>query len=107
MRHIDWYKHAWKNGDWHAFEPISFDLADAEGIKEKARRWRGHLKAVADGASEQINLSLIRGAPSDPSLMPAYENAQKILANAPFEPKLYLESMLDQLVCTENLIRID
>jgi hypothetical protein len=53
------FRHAWKNGIWHAYEPLSLDLADADGIKEKARRWRGHLAAVADGSSEPVKLSFI------------------------------------------------
>lgn len=25
---------AWKNGSWHAYEPVSLDLADEQGIKD-------------------------------------------------------------------------
>ena len=78
------FKHAWKNGIWHAYEPLSFDLADADGIKDKARRWRGHLAAVADGASEPVRLNFIVGAPKDPALDSAYRNALAILRQAVF-----------------------
>ncbi len=91
-------KHAWKNGDWHAYEPISFDLVDADGIKEKARRWLGHLEAVHDGASEKIRLNLLLGAPSNEDLIPAYQNAQKILSKAAFNPTIYPEDAFGHLV---------
>jgi hypothetical protein len=29
------FKHARKNGKWHAYEPVSLDLADADGIKTR------------------------------------------------------------------------
>lgn len=43
------FKYAWKNSTWHAYEALSLDLADADGIKDKARRWRGHLDAAFEG----------------------------------------------------------
>lgn len=92
------FDHAWKNGKWHAYEPISLDMADAEGIKDKARKWRGHLDAVHDGATEQVKLHLVMGAPHDSSLMPAYNSAVKILSNSPFEPSIYSEDQIDELV---------
>jgi hypothetical protein len=57
------FKHAWKNGYWHVYEPVSFDLADAEGIKGKARSWLGHLSAVA-GDVEPFKPHFIVGAPA-------------------------------------------
>src|SRR5262249_27225926 len=58
------FKHAWKNGVWNAYEPVSFDLADSEGIKSKAREWFGHLAAVAaDGPTERFKPHFIVGAP--------------------------------------------
>jgi hypothetical protein len=92
------FRHAWKNGIWHAYEPLSLDLADADGIKEKARRWRGHLAAVADGSSEPVKLSFIVGAPRNASLDPAYRNALAILQQANFSPKIFEDSQIDQLV---------
>lgn len=92
------FKHAWKNAIWHAYEPLSLDLADADGIKDKARRWRGHLAAVADGSSEPVKLSFIVGAPKDPALDPAYRNALAILRQAVFSPRVFEDSQVDQLV---------
>lgn len=92
------FKHAWKNGKWHAYEPLSLDLADADGIKDKARRWRGHLAAVADGAREDLKLHFIVGAPQNPALRPAYQNALTILRRAEFNPTVFEDTQIDTLV---------
>ncbi len=92
------FKHAWKNGKWHAYEPLSLDLADADGIKDKARRWRGHLAAVADGAREDLKLHFIVGAPQNAALRPAYQNALTILRQADFSPSVYEDNQIDTLV---------
>ncbi|WP_292334742.1 hypothetical protein [Mesorhizobium sp.] len=92
------FKRAWKNGHWHAYEPLSFDLADAEGIKDKARRWRGHLEAVHEGTSEDLKLNFIVGAPQSAELIPAYQNAIKILGDASFRPSIYEEIDIPRLV---------
>jgi hypothetical protein len=91
------FKHAWKNGKWQAYEPISLDMADAEGIKDKARRWLGHLSAVAD-ADEKVKLHLVVGLPQDQSLMTAFDSALAILGKAPFEPSIYREDQVEELV---------
>ena len=93
------FKHAWKNGDWHAYEALSLDLVDADGIKDKVRRWRGHLDAVFEGKSHpNLKLNFILGAPADPKLLPAYENAVAILGHSPSKPKIYREGEIDDLV---------
>jgi len=92
------FDRAWKNGVWHAYEPLSLDLAEADGIKDKARRWLGHLAAVADGSSDKFKVYFIFGKPQTPALMPAYENAKAILARAPGGPAIYEEDQVDGLV---------
>ncbi|MBY2951865.1 DUF3037 domain-containing protein [Rhizobium leguminosarum] len=92
------FKRAWRNGVWHAYEPLSFDLADAEGIKDKARRWRGHLEAVHDGLQSDLKLHFIVGAPQNHALLGAFQNAIKILSEAAFRPEIYQESEIPQLV---------
>src|SRR5262245_655599 len=72
------FKHAWRNGGWHVYEPVSFDLADAEGIKSKARSWLGHLSAVADDV-EPFKPHFIVGAPATEGLEDAYRSALAIL----------------------------
>jgi hypothetical protein len=91
------FRHAWKNGKWHAYEPLSFDLADDEAIKQKARRWRGQLDAVAEGA-EDFRANFIAGAPTKADLIPAYKNALQILAGAKQHPAIFEEAEVDTLV---------
>jgi hypothetical protein len=93
-------KHAWKNGVWHAYEPLSFDLVDADGIKEKARRWRGHLEAVADGPHDKVKINFILGAPQNAALLPAFRTAVKILERSALDPVIYEESQIDDLVAS-------
>ena len=94
------FEKAWKNGRWHAYEPVSLDMADTEGIMDKARRWRGHLAAVADGTSEPIDLHFLLGRPQDGSLMGAYETAKAILAHAPFATEAVDENDIDDFVAS-------
>ncbi len=93
------FKHAWKNGQWHVYEPLSFDLADGDGIKTKAREWLGHLSAVvAGGSAELFKPHFIVGAPTDPSLEGAYRTALAILRKAPNGPEVFEETELDKFV---------
>ena len=92
------FEHAWKNGRWHVYEPMSLDLADAEGIRDKARRWRGHLSAVEDALGEAVNLCFVVGGPNDPALQDAYQNALDILKGAPCRPNVFEETNLEPLL---------
>lgn len=92
------FRHAWKNGRWHVYEPLSFDLADGDNIKDKARRWLGHLSAVAKHPDEVFQPYFIVGAPADGALMPAYRNALQILRSAPLDPKIYEEGQIEEFV---------
>lgn len=93
------FRHAWKNGLWHVYEPVSFDLADADGIKAKAREWLGHLSAVvADGSAEQFKPHFIVGAPQNPALTDAFHTAIAILNKAPNNPEIFGEDQIDTLV---------
>ena len=101
------FKHAWKNGQWHVYESLSFDLADADGIKSKAREWLGHLSAVvAGGEAERFKPHFIVGAPSNVALNEAYRTALAILETAPNSPEIFEETELDNLVSQiENEVR--
>jgi len=94
------FKHAWKNGRWQVYEPVSFDLTDADGIKKKAREWLGHLAAVvADGKNvELFKPHFIVGAPRDAKLRPAYASAIAILRRAPNDPEIFEETQIDDFV---------
>jgi hypothetical protein len=43
------FQYAWKNGVWHCLEPLSFDLAAAESIRDKAHRWLGQIARACYG----------------------------------------------------------
>jgi hypothetical protein len=90
------FDRAWKNGKWHCYEPLSFDLADAENIKDKARRWSGFLSAVRDAGNTFKPIFLV-GAPHDAKLLPAFETAVEILRNSPVPPEVFTETEADKL----------
>lgn len=89
---------AWKNGQWHAYEALSMDLSDSDGIKDKARRWRGHLDAASDGNSEAVEVHLLLGKPTNDALLPAFQNAKGILEGSAFHPQVFEDSEIDALV---------
>lgn len=94
------FERAWQNGRWHAYEAVSLDLADADGIKDKARRWRGHLAAVAEGTPEEINLHFLLGRPQNISLMGAFDAAKAIMEHADFAAEVVDENEIDNLVAS-------
>jgi len=96
LDHVE-FQHAWKNGAWHCYQPISFDLANEENIRDKARRWAGHMLALKD-ASEPFRTYFFVGLPSDHHLRSAYEAAVNILKLSPGEPKVIDETRIDDLV---------
>ena len=78
-------------------------MADAEGIMHRARRRRGHLAAIADGTSEQIELHFLLGRPQDGSPMDDYEIAKTILEHAPFATEVVDENDIDDFVASIEL----
>jgi hypothetical protein len=100
------FEHAWKNGIWQVYEPLSFDLADSDGIKTKAREWLGHLSAVSDATTEPFKPHFIVGAPTRSDLKRAYDVALAILRKAPMEPEIFEENQVEDLVAQiENGLR--
>ncbi len=92
------FRHAWKNGRWQVFEPLSFDLSDAGNIKDKARRWLGHLSAAKIGTTEDVQVHFIVGRPQNSSLVPAYRNAVEILRQVPFDNRVFDENQIEDFV---------
>ena len=95
------FESAWKNGSWHAYQPLSLDLASDDAVKHKARRWRGHLEAVREGCNEDLHVHFLLGTPRDESLAPTYEDAKRILQGSPFASRVMDETQTDDFV---NLI---
>jgi hypothetical protein len=76
------FPHAWKNGVWHCVQPLSFDLASAAHIQDKAARWVGHMVGLKN-AEDAFRPYFLIGAPSDAGLSRAFERAVAFLAEAP------------------------
>lgn len=76
------FEHAWKNGTWHCYEPVSFDLSNDSSIREKAIRWLGQMSSIKE-ATEDFKVYFLVGKPEDARLHKAYEKAVSILNKAP------------------------
>jgi hypothetical protein len=96
LDHVE-FKHALKNGGWHCYQPISFDLANEENIREKARRWVGHMLALQD-ASEHFKPYFFIGLPSDRNLSSACDAARRILELSPGQPQIVEETMIETFI---------
>ncbi len=98
---------AWKNGVWHCYQALSFDLVTSEGIREKAARWSGHMTGLSK-AEEDIQPYFIVGAPSDPALENDYSRAINLLRESSLNPKVFVESQsgeLAELIATQMTTR--
>jgi hypothetical protein len=84
------FQRAWKNGIYHLYEPVSFDLADSGSILDKANRWLGRATSLAD-SSESFKLFLLLGGPQDAKLTEAFRRASNILRTMPGEFELVSE----------------
>jgi len=91
------FDHAWKNGAWHCYQPLSFDLATAEGIRDKAARWSGHMTGLSK-ADEQIRPYFIVGAPCTSALEDDFRRAVDLLKASALQPVVYHENEVDALV---------
>jgi hypothetical protein len=84
------FTRARKNQVWHAYEPISFDLAETDSIKDKANRWLGRVTILAD-SKERFTLHLLLGSPKESNLQKAYVQAKNILNKIPGKPEIIEE----------------
>jgi len=89
------FERSWKNGIWHLFEPVSFDLADERSILEKASRWVGRTMSLSD-SSEPFKLFLLLGEPADPRLGAAFQRASNLLTKIPGKRELIRERDAEQ-----------
>lgn len=96
------FEHAWKNGVWHCVEPVSFDMAAAETIKDKAHKLLGQITSV-NATSENFRLYMLVARPDDDALMPAFESALSILQKMPCDKEIVQEdehaALADRLAC--------
>jgi hypothetical protein len=78
------FERARKNGAWHLYEPVSFDLINAGSIREKANNWVGRFTSLRE-SPEEFKLHFLVGGPHDDKLTGAYQQAQRILHQVPCE----------------------
>ncbi|MGH8629446.1 MAG: hypothetical protein ACREU7_01605 [Burkholderiales bacterium] len=90
------FQYAWNNGVWHCLEPLSFDLAAPESIRDKAHRWLGQMASLKD-APEHFKVYLLVGGPQQDDLRPAFANAMSILQKIPGDKEIVLEQDAPQL----------
>lgn len=84
------FEHSWKNQRWHVYEPMSFDLLEADSILDKANRWLGRVVTLQD-SPDKFKLHILLGEPSLDKLQPAYAKAENILNKMPGEKVLVRE----------------
>lgn len=84
------FDHAWKNNQWRILEPISFDLENADSIKEKAARWLGRAVAL-QSAEEKFKLYMLLGRPMREDLRQAYTKAENLLHKIPVDKEFVRE----------------
>jgi Protein of unknown function (DUF3037) len=96
------FQHSWKNEVHHLYEPVSFDLIEANSILEKANRWVGRATSLAD-SSEKFQLHLLLGEPQDISLRNTFTKARNILHKMPGNPELIRENEAEDFA--EDLAR--
>jgi hypothetical protein len=90
---------AWKNGAWHCYQALSFDLTTAEGIRDKAARWSGHMLG-ASRATEDVKPYFLVGAPAEAGLVSDFNRAIELLRASALDPVVFVESQIDDLVQT-------
>ena len=95
------FDRAWKNGVWHCLAPVSFDLASADSIREKAHKWLGQATSIADG--EPLKLYFLVGEPSQAVLQPTYRSALNILKKTTLPVEVFAET--DAQALSEALAR--
>ncbi len=91
------FEHAWKNGAWHCYQPLSFDLSSGDGIREKAARWSGHMTGLSQ-APEAVMPYFIVGGPSNGTLDDDYRRAIDLLKASALSPAVFEESQVDELI---------
>lgn len=57
------FEHSIKNEIWHLFEPVSFDLAKNESIKNKVYKWIGKLQELELSSGEEFKIYLMAKMP--------------------------------------------
>ena len=73
------FEHSFKNGSWHALQPLSLDYSEPKGIQNKVTKWLG-TAVVLEGNPDLDTLYLLLGPPNSPAHQDAYQKAKTLLA---------------------------
>ncbi|MDD5141322.1 MAG: DUF3037 domain-containing protein [Verrucomicrobiales bacterium] len=84
------FDHAWKNGTWNLYQPVSFDLIDAESLLDKANRWLGRATILKE-SQERFKLHVLLGEPRLEKLKSSYGKALNILNRMPVKKEFIRE----------------
>lgn len=90
------FNYTLQNGALHCLEPLTFDLATSENIRDKARNWLGKVTSLAS-SKEKFEVYYMLGRPLDDELMPAFNDALNILKKAPVPVHIYNEYESEKL----------
>jgi hypothetical protein len=85
------FERSWKNEMWHVYEPVSFDLVEADSMLDKANRWVGRATSLMDSPDE-FRIHLLLGEPQDERLKSTFAKAQNILNKMPVQKEFVPES---------------
>ena len=89
------FQAGWKNGIWHVYEPVSFDLIESNSLLEKANRWVGRSANLVE-SSERFKLHLLIGAPKNPKLNETFRKSTSILRKMVTDTELVMETDAEQ-----------
>jgi len=84
------FEHAWKNNNWHVYEPVSFDLMEADSILDKANRWLGRIMTLRD-STDKFKLHMLLGEPLLEKHRASFLKAENILNKMPGEKEFIRE----------------
>jgi hypothetical protein len=65
---------SWKNGIWHCYQTLSFDLKQVDTIKNKVYKWSGILNEL-DNSTEELHIHFLTASPSK------HKSLQKFIDN--------------------------
>jgi hypothetical protein len=71
------FSHAWKNGVWNVYQPLSFDLKRSENIRHKAFQWESLTRWLTE-SPEKPNIYLLLAGPTGDQRK-AYGDAKDLL----------------------------
>lgn len=93
------FDYCWKNGIWHIYKPLSFDLADLNSFKDKLYRWNGIANELKL-SEEPINFTILTKRPklkSDLDLTQLMNDKLETKSDV-FNSKLVFDDNIDEFI---------